>query len=249
MPAVLVTGATSGIGRATALRLAQDGVTVAAVGRDHAALRAIEIAGEGRITTAHADLLELSSIPSVVAVLRDEVGPFGGLVNAAGVIASGPIADTSDVDLERMMRLNVQAPFALMRALYPDLKSAENAAVVNVSSVTGLRPFPGVTPYCVSKAALDHLTRCAAIEWAPDGIRVNAVNPGVVVTNLHRRGGMDDAAYDAFLARTVAAHPLGRVGQPEEVAELIAFLLSPRSGWITGQCAPIDGGRHLTAAR
>ncbi len=245
---VVVTGATSGIGRATAQHLVGEGYTVAAIGRDESALAALA-AGTGTSLTAYrADLLQLSAIPGLVNDIRARHGAIGALVNAAGVIASAPIAETVDTDLERMFRLNVAAPFALMRECFADL-AATRGAVVNVSSVTGLRPFPGVASYCLSKAALDHLTRCAAIEWASLGVRVNAVNPGVVRTNLHRRGGMDEDGYAEFLQRTVAAHPLGRVGKPAEVAKLIAFLLSDAAGWITGETMAIDGGRHLTAAR
>ena len=245
-PVALVTGATSGIGRATALKLAATGHQVAAIGRDAAALATLDHpAIEGFV----ADLMSLDAIPALVDRVRSTLGPVERLVNCAGVIASGAIADTDDDALEAMMRLNVRAPFALLRACHADLKASGQGAVVNVSSVTGLRPFPNLAPYCVSKAALDHLTRCAAIEWAEDGIRVNAVNPGVVRTNLHKRGGMDAGTYAAFLTRTVAAHPLGRIGEPDEVATLICFLLSPDAGWVTGECVPIDGGRHLTAAR
>ena len=98
----------------------------------------------------------------------------------------------------------------------------------------------------MSKAAVDQLTRCAALDLAPKGVRVNAVNPGVVLTNLHRRSGMDETKYAEFLERSTTTHPLGRVGTPDEIAELIAFLLSPAAGWITGETVLIDGGRHLT---
>jgi NAD(P)-dependent dehydrogenase (short-subunit alcohol dehydrogenase family) len=118
-----------------------------------------------------------------------------------------------------------------------------------VSSVTGTRSFPGVLAYCVSKAGVDHLTRCAALELAPKGIRVNAVNPGVVVSNLHRRSGMTEENYAAFLERSKETHPLGRAGQADEIADLIVFLASSRAGWITGETVAIDGGRHLTCAR
>ena len=96
---------------------------------------------------------------------------------------------------------------------------------------------------------MDQLTRCAALELAVKGIRVNAINPGVIRTNLHRRGGMDAKAYAAFLEHSKTTHPLGRVGEPEEAAELIAFLATSRSGWITGTTIPIDGGRAQTCAR
>jgi NAD(P)-dependent dehydrogenase (short-subunit alcohol dehydrogenase family) len=121
--------------------------------------------------------------------------------------------------------------------------------IVNVSSVTGLRAFPGVLAYCVSKAGIDQLTRCAALELAPKGVRVNAVNPGVVVTEIHRRGGMDEEAYAAFLERSKQTHPIGRVGEAGEVAELILFLASDRASWITGATYSIDGGRAQTCAR
>jgi len=118
-----------------------------------------------------------------------------------------------------------------------------------VSSVTGLRAFPNVLSYCVSKAAIDQLTRCAALELAAKGVRVNAVNPGVVVTNLHRRGGMNEDSYSTFLARARETHPLGRPGDAAEIADLVFFLASDQSGWITGETISIDGGRHLTCAR
>jgi NAD(P)-dependent dehydrogenase (short-subunit alcohol dehydrogenase family) len=147
-----------------------------------------------------------------------------------------------------MLDVNLRAPFRLMREAAPHL-SASKGAVVNVSSVTGLRVFPGVLAYCVSKAGVDQLTRCAALELAPKGVRVNAVNPGVVVTNLHRRSGMSEDAYASFLERSKETHPLGRPGAPEEIAELVYFLASDRSAWITGETISIDGGRHLTCAR
>jgi len=106
-----------------------------------------------------------------------------------------------------------------------------------------------VIAYCVSKAAIERLTRCSARELAAQGVRVNAVNPGVVVTNIHKRGGMEDAAYDAFLEHSKETHPIGRVGTPEEVAELIYYLASEKAGWITGATYEIDGGRGQTCAR
>ena len=140
-------------------------------------------------------------------------GRIDVLVNAAGIIASGSVADTTDAAWDLMMNINVRAPFRLIRAASAELIRAKGA-VVNLSSVTGTRAFPGIAAYCVSKSAVDQLTRCAALEMAAAGVRVNAVNPGVVVTNLHRRGGMDEAKYAAFLEHSKETHPMGRPGTP-----------------------------------
>jgi NAD(P)-dependent dehydrogenase (short-subunit alcohol dehydrogenase family) len=121
--------------------------------------------------------------------------------------------------------------------------------IVNVSSVAGSRSFPNILAYGVSKAAVDQLTRCSALELAATGVRVNAVNPGVVVTNIHKRGGMDEETYAAFLERSKETHPIGRVGTPQEVAELIYYLASDKASWITGATYQIDGGRAQTCAR
>ncbi len=120
--------------------------------------------------------------------------------------------DTTDDGWDTMMNINVRAPFRLLRQAAPSL-IARKGAVVNVSSVAGLRAFPGIASYAVSKAAVDQLTRVAALDLAPHGVRVNAVNPGVVVTNLHRRGGMDQAKYAEFLEKSRTTHPLGRAGK------------------------------------
>jgi NAD(P)-dependent dehydrogenase (short-subunit alcohol dehydrogenase family) len=168
--------------------------------------------------------------------------------NAAGIIGFGSIETESLEQWDEMMKVNLHAPFILLRQALPQLID-RRGAVVNVSSVTGLRAFPNMLSYCVSKAALDQLTRCTALELAPKGIRVNAVNPGVVVSGLHRSAGMDTEAYRKFIEHSQSTHPLGRVGQASEVADLILFLVSPRSGWITGMTCSIDGGRHLTCLR
>jgi NAD(P)-dependent dehydrogenase (short-subunit alcohol dehydrogenase family) len=247
----IVTGATSGIGRATALALGAAGASVVAVGRDGAALEAVvaEIAHPGGAAIAVAGDLTADPVPD--EIVQRTVARFGAIdvvVNAAGIIAMGATDATTDEAWDRMMALNVRAPFRLMRAAFPFLK-ARRGAVVNVSSVNGRRVFPNLAAYNTSKAALDHLTRCAAIDWAPHGVRVNAVNPGVTVTNLHRRSGMSEDAYTAFLARSKETHPLGRPGQASEIAALILFLASEQAGWVTGETIAIDGGRHLTCAR
>jgi NAD(P)-dependent dehydrogenase (short-subunit alcohol dehydrogenase family) len=184
-------------------------------------------------------------------VLAQTLTTYGGIdivVNAAGHISNGTIETTSMQSWEQMMNINVRAIFHLMQKALPTLIERKGN-IVNVSSVTGLRAFPGVLAYCVSKAALDQLTRCSALELAAKGVRVNAVNPGVVVTNIHKRGGMNNDEYAAFLERSKQTHPLGRVGSPEEIADLVLFLASDQASWITGATYSIDGGRAQTCAR
>lgn len=249
--AAIVTGASSGIGRATAKRLSRDGCRILAVGRDAGALHdtcreITELGGVAEFLAA--DVTADQSPAEIVAAAKKHFGRIDVLVNAAGIIASGTVADTTDAGWDTMMNVNVRAPFRLIREASASILETKGA-IVNVSSVTGTRAFPGVAAYCVSKSAVDQLTRVAALEMAAAGVRVNAVNPGVVVTNLHRRGGMDEAKYAAFLERAKETHPMGRPGTPEDVADLIGFLASPNSGWITGMTISVDGGRHLTCLR
>ncbi len=248
---VVVTGASSGIGRSAAVRFVEEGAGVLLVGRDKAALdevgRDME-APPGRVVTCAMDVTREEAPALIVRTAMDTWGGIDVLVNAAGVISTGTLEHTTDAQWDTMMDINLRAPFRLMRAAFPHLKDRKGA-VVNVSSVNGLRSFAGVLAYCVSKAGVDQMTRCAALEAAPLGVRVNAVNPGVTVTNLHRRGGMNESQYAAFLDRSKETHPLGRPGQPDEVASLILFLASDQAGWMTGETIPIDGGRHLTCLR
>ncbi len=248
---VIVTGASSGIGRATALRFSRAGASVLVVGRDPRALDEVAAAvvkQGGNSATLVADVTETSAAETIVRTALDRFGGLTTLVNAAGIIGSGTIETTTDEQWDTMMDINSRAPFRLMRAAVPALIQSKGS-IVNVSSVTGLRSFPGVLAYCVSKSAIDQLTRCAALELAARGVRVNAVNPGVVISNLHRRGGMNEESYSAFLEHSKATHPIGRPGEPNEIADLIFFLASPNAAWITGETVSIDGGRHLTCAR
>lgn len=247
----LVTGATSGIGRATALRFAAAGARVALVGRNAETLRSIAVEVEGcggEALEVVADVTAEGDARRAVAMTMEKYAALDVLVNAAGILTNGTIENTSLAAWDAMFDVNLRAVFHLMQLALPHL-AKRPGNIVNVSSVTGLRAFPGVLAYCVSKAAVDQLTRCAALEVASQGIRVNAVNPGVVRTEIHKRGGMNDEAYAAFLERSEQTHPLGRVGAAHEVADLILFLASERARWITGVTYSIDGGRAQTCAR
>jgi NAD(P)-dependent dehydrogenase (short-subunit alcohol dehydrogenase family) len=248
---ILVTGATSGIGHAVAVKFGQASARVVGLGRNQSALgeveTAIKDAGGAALTLA----VDITSADQAQAAIEETIKKFGRLdvlVNAAGHISSGSIESTSAAAWDAMMNVNLRAVFQLMQLAVPHLIKTKGN-IVNVSSVTGLRSFPGVLAYCVSKAAVDQLTRCAALELAPKGVRVNAVNPGVVVTEIHKRGGMSEADYEKFLEHSKTTHPLGRVGDPKEIAELIFYLASDNASWITGGTYQIDGGRALTCAR
>jgi len=247
----LVTGASSGIGKATALGFAREGARVALLARREEVLKELVSAIETEGGEAVAVAGDVTRADDRVRAINDTVSAFGGLdvlVNAAGIIGFGTIENTTLDAWQDMFDINVVSVFHLTQLALPHLK-ARKGNVVIVSSVTGPRSFPGVLAYCASKAAVDQLTRCAALELADHGIRVNAINPGVVVSNLHRAGGLDEEKYGAFLEHSKTTHPLGRVGNPEEVSDLILFLASNNAGWITGSTVPIDGGRNLTCAR
>lgn len=241
----IVTGATSGIGMATAKKFSEQGAKVAAAGRKRDVLSKIQSLA---IKTYAVDLLNEHETSAFVQNVLEDFGGIDVLVNAAGIIASGTIENTTLADYDVMMNINVRSVFQLTQLALPSIIQRKGN-IVNVSSVTGLRAFPGVLAYCISKSAVDQLTRCAALELASKGVRVNAVNPGVVRTGLHLNSGMSEEAYAAFAERSKLTHPIGRIGEPEEIADLILFLASSKAGWITGATYSIDGGRAQTCAR
>jgi NAD(P)-dependent dehydrogenase (short-subunit alcohol dehydrogenase family) len=247
---VLVTGASSGIGRACALALGREGARVVAAGRRVERLeevaKAIREAG-GKCDTVAGDVRDQRTCETWVAHAVERCGGLDGLVNAAGVIGSGGLLETEAGEWDRVMDSNLRSMFLMTQAAAAALIERKGS-VVNLSSVAGPRPYPNLIAYCVSKAAVDQLTRCAALDLAPHGVRVNAVNPGVVVTELHTVTKAV-ADYPGFLERSKTTHPLGRVGSADEIAALVLFLLSDETPWVTGATYAIDGGRALASAR
>lgn len=253
--AALVTGASSGIGKATALQFARESCRVALMSRDLDRLQ--EVAGQvgeqgGEPLICSGDVTKPDDCENAVEKTVEAFGGIDILINAAGILERGGIESTTLGDWDRTMGINLRSVFYLIRLSAAHLIKSRGV-IINVSSVNGLRSFPGLIAYNVSKAALDQLTRCAALELAERGVRVNSVNPGVTLTELHRRGGMDEATYETFLKHSFDTHPLAnginRLSEPEDVANLIAFLSSEKAEWITGVNYLIDGGRGQTCFR
>lgn len=243
----LVTGGSSGIGRDVARTFAAAGARVAVTGRRTDALS--DAARESGALAIPGDVASEEDCRRVVATCVERLGGLTTLVNAAGVIGNGTTESTPPEEWRRMMSINVDGTAQMTRFAIPHLrKSGAGASVLNFSSVAGNRPFASITAYCVSKAAVEMLTRCQALELAPDKVRVNCIAPGVVVTNLHTvTNAVPD--YPAFLERGKVTHPLGFVGQVEDTSALALFLSSDAARWITGAVVPLDGGRALMSVR
>ncbi|MBS0584136.1 MAG: SDR family oxidoreductase [Proteobacteria bacterium] len=239
----LITGASRGIGLATAREFALLGADVLMVARDEAHLESAraELAEEfpdGDIVSFAADVADAEQRREVFDWVADLELPLSILVNNAGGNTSKPTLDYDEAEVRKLIEVNVMSAFEMSRLAHAQLAEHGNAAIVNVSSVSGLTHVRTGSPYGMTKAALAQLTRNLACEWAEDGIRVNAVAPWYIRTQRTAVKLADEEYLDEVLART----PMGRVGEPEEVAAGIAFLCLPAAAYITGECIAVDGG-------
>lgn len=251
---VLITGASSGIGTETALEFAKLEAKLVITGRNKENLEKVaddcqQLSPKNlRPLIVVADVNKEADIEEIVKSTIDHYGQLDVLVNNAGIMELGTIETTSLASYDKIMTTNVRSPYYITMLLVPYLIKTKGN-IVNVSSVAGLRSFTNILPYCMSKAAVDQFTRCVALELGPKGVRVNAVNPGVIVTNIHLRGGMSQEEYDEYLLKCRETHALGRPGVTKEVSSVITFLASEGASNITGATLPVDGGRHAMCPR
>jgi NAD(P)-dependent dehydrogenase (short-subunit alcohol dehydrogenase family) len=231
----LATGATSGIGRAVALQLAQEGAEVLVHGRD--AARGAETVAEitaagGNAGFFAADLGEVAD----VQWLASEIGDVDILINNAGISVFAPTAEFDVAAFDTMFASNVRAPFFLVAAFAPGMAARGHGSIISVSSMAGGVGLVGGAAYGATKASLEAMTRAWAVEYSASGVRVNAIAPGPVYTPT--------PSGPEFIASLGETTPMHRASQPEEIAEVIAFLSSPRASYITGTTVAVDGGRR-----
>lgn len=238
----IVTGAARGIGLAIATRLAKDGATVVIAdvldGPGKAAARKIGA------TYKHCDVSNSGDVKALVAHVLRKFGSVDILVNNAAISANNDFLDVTEAEFDRVIGINLKGSFLMLQACARQMLKQVQAgrkpgAIVNMSSVNDTLAIPGIVTYCMSKGGISQLTRATSIALAPHGIRVNAIGPGTIDTDMARGVLSDKAAMDRAMSRT----PLGRAGTPAEVAGIAAFLVSDDASYVTGETIYVDGGR------
>ena len=244
----VITGGGSGIGRATALRFAEEGADVLVVDRDGdgaGETARLGLEAPGRIESMLADFTDDDAPEAMMAACRQAFGPLDILLNNAGIGAAKAIDATDDADLDRFLDTNLRAAFRVARAAVVEIRG-RGGAIVHLASVFGLQGFPGSSIYSATKAALIELTQNMAADYGAEGIRVNALAPGSIETPLSAERLRTNAWFrDALVGST----PLGRTGRPEDVAAAALFLCSDAASYITGQVLAVDGGWSTTKFR
>jgi len=244
----IITGGGTGIGRAIALAYVREGAKVAVLGRrrDHLDELVKEVSrsgGTGR--AAVCDVTRSAQIQEAVREVESGFGPVNVLVNNAGTLSVSTVESISEEDWDRVLETNLKGPFLVCRAVLPSMRRAGGGTIVNIGSVLGLVGMKDRAAYCASKGGLTLLTKAMALDHARDKIRVNCICPGIVETTLVKGLFSDTEDGQKLKEARIGTLPLGRFGQPQDVAELAVFLASDESSWLTGTAIPLDGG--LTA--
>ena len=238
----IVTGAGSGIGRAIAVAMIREGARVVLVGRRKD--RVEEVASEAN-GSAIALAADVSKRDEIEHVLQETVKAFGGinvLVNNAGILHAGTAEQITEAQWDETFNINVRGLWLLSRAVLPHLRKASGGSIINVASVLGINGTRNRAAYAASKGAVVLLTKCMAIDHGHENIRVNAICPSFVDTDLTAAIVSKAPDPDAMRRERISVHPIGRLGQPEDMAGLAAYLASDESSWVTGAAFPVDGG-------
>jgi NAD(P)-dependent dehydrogenase (short-subunit alcohol dehydrogenase family) len=234
----IVTGGGSGIGRAIAVAFAREGAQVAICGRDRKKLDAVAAEIGDTCLPVAADVSIARQVELLVRMTVERFGRVTTVVNNAGLLLAGTAESLSDDEWEHTFNVNVRGPWLLVRAALPHLRAAGGGSIINLGSVLSLAGARNRVAYAASKGAVFAMTRAMALDHAPERIRVNCICPGIVETEMVAAFNLDEAARKQRLAM----HPLGRFGQPQDVADLAVFLAADESSWITGAAYPVDGG-------
>ena len=240
---VVVTGAAQGIGAACAQRLSQDGAAVALWDVDDTRGQALakSLTDQGRRAIyQHCNVANKSEVDAATANTVQAFGHIDGLVNNAGIFKAANFLDITEADWDAVINVNLKGSFLVAQAVAREMVKHGSGAIVNMSSVNGVMAIPSIASYNVSKGGINQLTRVMALSLADHGIRVNAVAPGTIATELAKNAvlGSDEAR-----ARIMSRTPMKRLGEPEEIADVCAFLLSSASSYMTGEIVYVDGGR------
>jgi len=240
----LVTGASRGIGRAIAMALGAAGAAVACAARtmDQVEAAAAEMRAGGSAARAfRLDVTRTEEVAATVRAVEEALGPIDVLVNNAGITFPRKSLELTDEEWERMLSTNLTSMFRCARAVAPSMIARGGGRIINLGSMWGRMGVPQFAAYCVSKAGVDALTRCLAVEWARHGIRVNSLAPGYIRTDFSTEEMADERIRKLILSKI----PMRRLGEPDEVGPLAVYLASPASEFMTGQTIYLDGGQTI----
>ena len=240
---VVITGGAQGIGEACARRVVKDGASVALWDRADApgqALAAELQAAGAQVLYVHCNVANKAEVDAATDATLTRFGTIDGLVNNAGIFKAAPFLDITEADWDAVIDVNLKGHFLVGQAVARVMVQQGRGAVVNMSSVNGTLTIPTIASYNASKGAINQLTRVMALSFADQGVRVNAVAPGTIATELARSAVLTS---DEAKARIMSRTPMKRLGEPGEIADVVAFLLSDASSYVTGEIVVVDGGR------